>query len=64
METSTWRFRLREHPDPAQYVQESVTAAPYRYVACLGFEAEVLEPSALRDAAARLGQGLTALAGR
>lgn len=111
VETTTWRFRLREHPDPAQYVQNAVTAAPYRYVArvrlrasaeevgvqippqvgrveedqdgwCLliagaddlewlavhvarlGYDAQVLEPVALRDAAARLGQGLTALAGR
>lgn len=111
VETTTWRFRPREHPDPAEYVQNAVTAAPYRYVArvrlrasaeevgvqippqvgrveedqdswCLliagaddlewlavhvarlGYDAQVLEPVALRDAAARLGQGLTALAGR
>ena len=111
VETTTWRFRPREHPDAAQYVQESVTAAPYRYVArvrlrasaqdvsalvppqvgrvdedqdgwCLltagaddltwlamhvarlGFEAEIVEPAALREAAGRLGQGLTALADR
>ena len=30
---TTWRFRPREHPDPAAYVQESVVASPYRYVA-------------------------------
>jgi predicted DNA-binding transcriptional regulator YafY len=30
---TTWRFRPREHPDPAAYVQRSVVAAPYRYVA-------------------------------
>ncbi|MFT3872442.1 MAG: WYL domain-containing protein [Nocardioides sp.] len=30
---STWRFPAREHPDPAAYVQRSVTAAPYRFVA-------------------------------
>lgn len=30
---TTWRFRPREHPDPADYVQRSVTAAPYRYLA-------------------------------
>lgn len=33
VEATTWRFRAREHPDPAQYVQESVTASPYRHVA-------------------------------
>lgn len=111
VETTTWRFRPREHPDPAQYVQDSVTAAPYRYVArvrlrasaeevgaqippqvgrveqdqdgwCLltagaddldwlaihvirlGFEAEILEPTALKDAAAALARRLTALADR
>ncbi|RNG19589.1 helix-turn-helix transcriptional regulator [Streptomyces botrytidirepellens] len=30
---TTWRFRPREHPDPVAYVQQSVTGAPYRYVA-------------------------------
>ncbi|WP_432563659.1 helix-turn-helix transcriptional regulator [Kineococcus sp. SYSU DK003] len=30
---TTWRFRPREHPDPAGHVQRSVTAAPYRYLA-------------------------------
>ncbi|MFC4565622.1 helix-turn-helix transcriptional regulator [Nocardiopsis mangrovi] len=30
---TTWRFRAREHPDPVAYVQRSVTAAPYRYLA-------------------------------
>src|SRR5699024_2591511 len=29
--TTTWRFRVREHPDPVTYVQQSVTEAPYRY---------------------------------
>jgi predicted DNA-binding transcriptional regulator YafY len=33
VETTTWRFRPREHPDPAAYVQQSVVASPYRYVA-------------------------------
>ncbi|MEV0154082.1 YafY family protein [Micromonospora sp. NPDC050686] len=31
--TTTWRFRAREHPDPAGYVQRSVAEAPYRYLA-------------------------------
>jgi len=30
---TTWRFRPREHPDPADYVQRSVTASPYRHLA-------------------------------
>jgi predicted DNA-binding transcriptional regulator YafY len=28
---TTWRFRPREHPDPVEYVQRSVTSSPYRY---------------------------------
>ncbi|NJP34617.1 helix-turn-helix transcriptional regulator [Micromonospora thermarum] len=106
---TTWRFRPREHPDPVAYVQRSVTAAPYRYVArvrvhappdrvremvppqvgrveddrdgwCLlvlggdnldwlavhvarlGFDAEVLEPPDLREAAGRLARRLSAMA--
>lgn len=31
--TTTWRFQPRAHPDPVAYVQQSVVAAPYRYVA-------------------------------
>ncbi|WP_053656282.1 YafY family protein [Micromonospora sp. NRRL B-16802] len=31
--TTTWRFRLGEHPDPVAFVQRSVTGAPYRYLA-------------------------------
>jgi predicted DNA-binding transcriptional regulator YafY len=107
---TTWRFRPREHPDPVAYVQRSVTAAPYRYlarvrlrarpdevrdlvppqvgrveddrdgwcvlvvggvdldwlavhIARLGFEAEVLEPPELREAAARLARRVAAIAG-
>jgi predicted DNA-binding transcriptional regulator YafY len=107
---TTWRFRPREHPDPVSYVQRSVTAAPYRYlarvrlharpdevrelvppqvgrveddrdgwcvlvvggvdldwlavhIARLGFEAEVLEPPELREAAARLARRVAAIAG-
>jgi predicted DNA-binding transcriptional regulator YafY len=33
VEATTWRFRAREHPDPAAYVQRSVAEAPYRYLA-------------------------------
>ncbi|WP_433062792.1 helix-turn-helix transcriptional regulator [Dactylosporangium sp. CS-033363] len=28
-----WRFRAREHPDPAAFVQRAVTESPYRHVA-------------------------------
>ena len=30
---TTWRFKVREHPDPVAYVQRSVAEAPYRHVA-------------------------------
>lgn len=111
---TTWRFRAREHPDPAQHVQHAVTTAPYRHhvrvrlhadadrvralvpatvgqvhdegpgrcvleaggddldwiaahVATLGAAldaaAEVLDPPALREAAARLARRLDSLAG-
>ena len=107
---TTWRFRPREHPDPVAYVQQSVTGAPYRYVArvrlhapparvrelvppqvgrveddgdgwCvlvaggddldwlavhvarLGFEAQILDPPELREAATRLAHRMAAMAG-
>lgn len=44
---TTWRFRPREHPDPARYVQESVTAAPYRHVARVRMHAETAAVRAL-----------------
>jgi predicted DNA-binding transcriptional regulator YafY len=106
---TTWRFRPREHPDPVAYVQNSVTGAPYRYlarvrlhappdrvrelvppqvgrveddrdgwcvlvaggddldwlavhVARLGFEAQVLDPPELREAAALLARRVAAMA--
>jgi predicted DNA-binding transcriptional regulator YafY len=106
---TTWRFRPRDHPDPADYVQRSVAEAPYRYlarvrlhasadqvrqlippqagrveddrdgwcvlvvggveldwmavhIARLGFEAEVLEPPELRQAAALLARRVAAIA--
>jgi predicted DNA-binding transcriptional regulator YafY len=31
LEATSWRFRLREHPDPVGYVQDAITTAPYRY---------------------------------
>ncbi|BCJ61349.1 helix-turn-helix transcriptional regulator [Micromonospora endophytica] len=33
VKATTWRFAVREHPDPVAFVQRSVTAAPYRYLA-------------------------------
>ncbi|MEU5843224.1 YafY family protein [Rhodococcus sp. NPDC047139] len=106
---TTWRFRPRKHPDPAAYVQRSVTESPYRYIArvrlhahagqvrdlvppqvgrvedgpdgwCvlvvggddldwlalhiarLGFEAVIVEPPELRQAAALLARRLSAMA--
>lgn len=44
--TSTWRFSKRDHPDPVAYVQQSVTAAPYRYVARVRLRATVEQVSA------------------
>jgi predicted DNA-binding transcriptional regulator YafY len=41
-----WRFRPREHPDPAGYVQRSVAEAPYRHVARLRVNAS---PQRVRD---------------
>lgn len=110
VESTTWQFRPRDHPDPARYVQESITASPYRHVArvrlhapveevrrmvppqvarveadavegwclliagaddlnwlamriaLLEFEVEVLEPLALREAAAHLARCLKGMA--
>ncbi|MFN8193918.1 MAG: YafY family protein [Nocardioidaceae bacterium] len=31
--STTWRFALREHPDPVAFVQGAVSAAPYRFTA-------------------------------
>ncbi|WP_063735650.1 helix-turn-helix transcriptional regulator [Streptomyces sp. RTd22] len=106
---TTWRFRPREHPDPVAYVQQSVTGAPYRYVArvrlhapparvrelvppqagrveddgdgwCvlvaggddldwlavhvarLGFDAQILDPPELREAATRLAHRIASMA--
>lgn len=33
VKATTWRCQAREHPDPVQYVQQSITSSPYRYVA-------------------------------
>ncbi|NDK30265.1 helix-turn-helix transcriptional regulator [Nesterenkonia haasae] len=106
---TTWRFRPREHPDPVEYIQESVTASPYKhlarvrvhataeevsrtvppqvarieedtdgwclltagaddfdwmaqYLGLLDFEAEILSPPELRDAAAEMGRRLLKMA--
>jgi predicted DNA-binding transcriptional regulator YafY len=102
VEPTTWRFREREHEDPAAYVQRSVASAAYRFrarilvhaplaevvertsvrsvvltpvddettlleagaetlyglafhLSWLGWEFEVREPAALRDALAEMG---------
>ncbi|MEU6723396.1 YafY family protein [Nonomuraea wenchangensis] len=43
---TTWRFRSREHPDPAAYVQRSVTESPYRHHARVRLRAH---PDQVRD---------------
>ncbi|MEU4508438.1 YafY family protein [Nonomuraea wenchangensis] len=43
---TTWRFRPRDHPDPAAYVQRSVTEAPYRHHARVRLRAH---PDQVRD---------------
>jgi predicted DNA-binding transcriptional regulator YafY len=44
---TTWHFRAREHPDPVAYVQRSVTAAPYRYLARVRLHARADQVRAL-----------------
>ncbi len=36
---TTWRYEPRPHPDPADFVQRAVTAAPYRHVARVRLDA-------------------------
>ena len=43
VEATTWRFRAREHPDPVEYVQESVTASPYSHLARVRLHAPAAE---------------------
>jgi predicted DNA-binding transcriptional regulator YafY len=43
LRATTWRFRRREHPDPAAYVQRAVTVAGYRYRARVRVHASVDE---------------------
>ena len=43
VKTTTWRFREREHEDPAAYVQRSVASAAYR------FQARIFVHAPLRD---------------
>jgi predicted DNA-binding transcriptional regulator YafY len=38
-----WRFRPREHPDPAAFVQRAVAEAPYRHVARVRLRAAAQE---------------------
>ena len=40
---TTWRFAVRDHPDPAAYVQRSVSAAPYAHVARVRLAASVTQ---------------------
>jgi predicted DNA-binding transcriptional regulator YafY len=43
LRATTWRFRRRDHPDPAAYVQRAVTVAPYRYRARVRVQASAEE---------------------
>ncbi|GAA2154752.1 YafY family protein [Nocardioides koreensis] len=43
LRTTTWRFTRREHPDPAAYVQQAVSVAPYRHRARVRVHAPVEE---------------------
>jgi predicted DNA-binding transcriptional regulator YafY len=45
---STWRFKAREHPDPAHYVQNAISRAPYSN------HAQVRVRAALAEVAARI----------
>ncbi len=47
VEPTTWRFRVREHEDPAAYVQRAVASAAYRV------QATVLVHAPLREVAER-----------
>jgi predicted DNA-binding transcriptional regulator YafY len=47
VEPTTWRFRAREHEDPAAFVQRGVASAAYR------FQARVLVHAPLREVAER-----------
>jgi predicted DNA-binding transcriptional regulator YafY len=47
VDATTWRFKVREHEDPATYVQRSVTRAAYR------FDARVLVHAPLAEVADR-----------
>lgn len=44
---TTFRFRQRDHPDPTEFVQQAVSAAPYRYVARMRLRATVDAVAAL-----------------
>jgi predicted DNA-binding transcriptional regulator YafY len=43
LRATTWRFRRRDHPDSAAYVQRAVTVAPYRYRARVRVQASAEE---------------------
>lgn len=45
---STWRFKAREHPDPADYVQKAISRAPYSN------QAQVRVRAALAEVAGRI----------
>ncbi len=46
---STWRFKVREHPDPATFVQDAISRAPYDNHAQVRVRAGLAEVSARID---------------
>jgi predicted DNA-binding transcriptional regulator YafY len=46
---STWRFKPREHPDPAEYVQRSVSHSPFSHHARVRVRAPLEEVAARTD---------------
>lgn len=45
VEPSTWRFTMREHPDPAQFIQDAISRAPYSNHARVRLHASLAEVS-------------------
>jgi predicted DNA-binding transcriptional regulator YafY len=46
---STWRFKQRDHPDPAEYVRRSVSHSPFSHHARVRVHAPLAEVAARTD---------------